>query len=120
MSGWFTYFVVGFSFASTVWALGAAAFKRKPSMFTLAPLAAIEVLLCVQLVMAIALTMQGQTSRGDILEFFGYLLVALLVPVAAIFWSLIERTNSSNVVLAVAALTIAVMMVRMAQIWGLA
>ena len=119
MIDWFTYFTMGFSFAVTAWTLGAAAFKRKPSMFTLVPIALIEVLLLAQLVITIVFVIQGETGKGDIVELFGYLFVALMVPVGAVFWSLIERTRTSNIVLAVAAFTIAVMTARMAQIWGL-
>ena len=119
MIDWFTYLTMGFSFSVSLWTLAAAALKRKPSMFTLAPIALIEVLLLVQLVMTIAFAIQGQIGEGDIVELFGYLFVALLVPVGAVFWSLIERTRISNLVLSVAAFTIAVMTARMAQIWGL-
>lgn len=119
MIDWFTQLTMGFSFAAALWTLGAALFKRKPSMFTLVPIAVIEVLILVQLVLTVVVLIQGNSSKGDIVEFFGYLFVALLVPVGAIFWSLIERTRISNIVLAVAAFTIAVMAARMAQIWGL-
>jgi hypothetical protein len=45
-------------------------------------------------------------------------ITALLIPPAAVFWALIERNSRwSTVVLAVAALSIAVMLVRMHQIW---
>jgi hypothetical protein len=50
-------------------------------------------------------------------EFFAYLIVALLIPLGAAFWALIERTRWSTVVIGVGALTVAVMLVRMNQIW---
>jgi hypothetical protein len=45
------------------------------------------------------------------------LLVAIMVPVGAGFWALVERNRWSTVILGVAALTVAVMLVRMNQIW---
>jgi hypothetical protein len=53
----------------------------------------------------------------DTVEFFAYLLVAIMVPVGAGFWALVERNRWSTVILGVAALTVAIMLVRMNQIW---
>jgi hypothetical protein len=53
----------------------------------------------------------------DTVEFYAYLLVAIMVPVGAGFWALVERNRWSTVILGVAALTVAVMLVRMNQIW---
>lgn len=92
-------------------------FGRKPSGLSILIIAAVELTLVVQLVSSIVLAIQGQRAHGDTFEFFGYLLVALLIPVAAAFWALIDRTKWSTVILGFAALTVAVMFVRMAQIW---
>ena len=46
-----------------------------------------------------------------------YLVSALLVPAAAVFWALVDRSRWSTVVLAVACFAIAVMVYRMGQIW---
>ena len=51
-------------------------------------------------------------------QFYVYLISALLIPPLAVFWALIERTRWSTVVLGVAAFAIAVMVVRMQQIWA--
>lgn len=92
-------------------------FGRKPSGLSLLLTALVELALLVQLVASIVLAIQGARAQGDTLEFFGYLLVALLIPVAAAVWALIERTKWSTVILGVGALTVAVMIVRMYQIW---
>jgi hypothetical protein len=44
-------------------------------------------------------------------------LVALIVPLGAAFWALIERTRWSVFVLAVGSLTVSIMLARMHQIW---
>lgn len=119
MISWFTFFTVGSSAVVSLVCLGAAALKKKPSIFSLSLIAVVELLLLIQLVLSVVLVILGQTSRGDILEFFGYLLVALMVPVAAVFWALAEPTRAALAVLAVAGFTVAVMVARMAQIWGL-
>jgi hypothetical protein len=94
-------------------------FGRKPSLLTIGTVVVVELALLVQLVTTVVLVVVGQTSRGDIVEFFGYVLVAMLVPAGAVFWALVERSATSTMVLAVAGLTVAVMAYRMAQIWGL-
>lgn len=91
--------------------------KRKPSGFSVGATALVELLLLVQLVLSIALVVSGASAKQDTVEFFAYLIVALMIPIGAAFWALIERTRWSTVVLGVAGLTVAVMLVRMNQIW---
>lgn len=94
-------------------------FGRKPSLVSIGSVALVELALLVQLIATVVLLFVGQTSHGDIVEFFGYIVVAMMVPAGAVFWSLAERSSTSTMVLAVAGLTVAVMTYRMAQIWGL-
>jgi hypothetical protein len=91
--------------------------KRKPSFLSLGALALVQLGLLTQLVASIGLVVAGEQAKQDTVEFFAYLFVALLIPLAAAFWALIERTRWSTLVLAVGALTVAVMLVRMNQIW---
>jgi hypothetical protein len=90
---------------------------RPPSGFTVSLAAVSEITLLIQLVIGIVLVIQGQQAKQDTLEFFAYLITALLLPVGAVFWALLERSKWSTVVLGVSALAIAVMLVRMHQIW---
>ena len=92
-------------------------FKRPPSWWSVGAVALVEALLLVQLIVSIVLVVQGQQAVGDTVEFFGYIITALIVPPAAIAWAVIERTRWSTLVLGVAGLTVAVMLVRMWQIW---
>ncbi len=90
---------------------------RKPSDITIGATALVELLLVVQLVVAILAPLFGNTPTGNPLEYYLYLGGALLIPPLAIVWSLVERTRWSTVVLGVAALSVAVMLYRMWQIW---
>ncbi len=92
---------------------------RKPSDLTLGALALVELLLIAQLVVAIVAPAVGNPASGSVLEFYVYLVSALLIPVLAVFWALLERTRWSTVVLGIAAFAIAVMVFRMYQIWAL-
>ena len=91
---------------------------RKPNDVTLGALVLVELLLVVQLVIAIIAPGLGNHPTGSVPEFYVYLISALLIPPLAVFWGLIERTRWSTVVLGVAAFAIAVMVVRMEQIWS--
>jgi hypothetical protein len=96
--------------------LGLANFK--PHNWMAISLAATELLLIAQLAVTTYLVIRGASAATDTVEFYAYIITALLIPPAAVFWALIERNSRwSTVVMAVAALSIAVMLVRMHQIW---
>jgi len=90
---------------------------RKPSGFSLALVIGSEFGLLMQLVATITVLLLGDSSVGDAWEFFGYLLVALVVPIGGAFWALVEKSKWSTVVMGAAILTVVVMLVRMRQIW---
>lgn len=97
--------------------LGFGAAKRKPSLVSIGALGLVELGLLVQLISTILMVVEGARAKGDTIEFFAYVLVAIVVPLGAAFWALIERTRWSTFVLGVGALTVAIMLVRMHQIW---
>lgn len=90
---------------------------RIPSGFSLALIAMSEFGLLMQLVASTTLVVLGQRAKIDTWEFFGYLLVALIVPVAGAVWALFDRSRWSTVVIGASMLTVVVMLVRMMQIW---
>jgi len=90
---------------------------RKPSGFSLALVAGSEFGLAMQLIASITLVILGERAMLDTWEFFGYLIVALMVPIAAAIWALIDRNRWSTVVMGAGVLTVVVMLVRMQQIW---
>lgn len=76
----------------------------------------VEVALLVQVVVA-AVAVIGGHALAEPATFWGYLVFALLVlPAAA--WALVERTRWSSVVLLVGCATVAVMEMRMVQVWS--
>jgi hypothetical protein len=90
---------------------------KGPNDLVLGGLALVELLLVVQVVVSIVAPFTGNTPTGDLLEFWVYLVTAVLIPPAAVLWSLIDRGRWSTVILGVAALAIAVMVYRLGQIW---
>jgi hypothetical protein len=96
-------------------ALGLAG--KSPNDATLGSLVLVEVLLLAQFVVALVAPAVGNTASGSVLEFYVYLVSAILIPPAAAIWALVERGRWSTVILGVAALAVAVMVYRMEQIW---
>ena len=117
MIEWFTWVQVAVAVLAGLLCLSLGFSGRKPSDLTLGSLAVVEVLLIVQLVVAIVAPFTGNNAVGSVLEFYTYLVSAILLPVAAGFWALVDRSKWSTVILGVTSLAIAVMVYRMQQIW---
>lgn len=92
--------------------------KRAPNDYTMGATLLVALLLVAQVVVSIAAPASGNSPVGDPLEFWMYLIVALLLPLCAGFWALVDRTRWANLVLAVVHLSVAVMTYRMLVIWG--
>ncbi len=102
---------------SAVLCIGAAVLRQPPNDITILSVAAVELFLLTYTVGALIRQLTGDPVLGEAWEFWGYLLTALLVPVGAFWWSILEKTWWSNLVLAAAGLTVFVMLFRMEQIW---
>jgi hypothetical protein len=114
---WFTLVQVGIAVLAGLVAITAGLVGRRPGDVTVGSLALIELLLIVQIVVALIAPFAGNPPTGSLLEFWTYLVSAALVPVAGAAWALLERSRWSTVVMGVAALAVAVMVWRMHQIW---
>jgi hypothetical protein len=117
MIDWLINLLLAISFLAAVALFVMSIARRKPSLVSLSVLGLVELGLIVQTVVSIVLVSAGERAKTDTIEFFGYLFVALLIPIGAGFWALVERTRWSTMVLAVAAGTVGVMLARMQQIW---
>ncbi|MEC5190544.1 MULTISPECIES: hypothetical protein [unclassified Arthrobacter] len=111
------YIVLVVGLISTVLCLSAGIFKKAPNDTTILSVAAVELSLLVYLVGSIIRVAGGEQIAGEPWEFWGYLLTALLLPVGAVYWAILERTRWSNFVLAAVGVTALVMAARMNQIW---
>lgn len=114
---WFTLVQVGVAVAAGIFCLVAGLAGRRPSDWTVGSLALVELLLLAQIVVAIVAPLTGNPPTGSLLEFWVYLVSAALLPPAAVFWALLERSRWSTVIMGVAALSVAVMVWRMQTIW---
>ena len=116
---WFTIVQVVVAVAAGLFCLIAGLAGRRPSDWTVGSLALVELLLIVQVVIGIIAPLAGNPPSGSLLEFWVYLVSAVLLPIGAVVWALLERSRWSTVIMGVAALSIAVMVWRMQTIWTL-
>jgi len=114
---WLTWVQLAVAISAGLLCLTLGLLGRKPTDLTMGATALVELLLIVQFVVAIVAPLAGNEATGSVLEFYTYLVSALLLPVAAAFWALIDRSRWSTVILGVASLSVAVMVYRMLQIW---
>ncbi|MFJ6680049.1 hypothetical protein ACIQLK_13120 [Microbacterium sp. NPDC091382] len=117
MIAWFTVVVIAVACAAGLLCTVLGLAGRRPSDLSVGTQALILVLLIVQVVIAIIAPFAGNPPSGDLLEFWVYLVSAVLIPPAAVIWALIERSRWSTVVMGVAAFAIAIMVWRMNVIW---
>lgn len=117
MIEWFTAAQIVVALAGGVVAIVMGSMGRKPNDLTMGFTGVVALLLIVQLAVSIACPITGNLPTGSLLEFYIYLISAILVPIAAGFWALLERTRWSTLVLGVAMLAVAIMLYRMSQIW---
>lgn len=112
--------------AATVVALALAALgvlstltRRRIGTAHLAAAGLLEALLVAQAALALV-RLAGGARPEDPATFLGYLAGALLVPVAGVLWARSEPSRWAGTVIGVAALTVAVMVWRLLQLWGTA
>ena len=111
------YIILVVGLVSTAICLIAGILKKAPNDTTILSVAAVELSLLVYLVGSIVRVAGGEQIAGEPWEFWGSLLTALLLPVGAVYWAILERTRWSNFVLAAVGVTTVVMAARMNQIW---
>jgi hypothetical protein len=114
---WYTILEVSVATAAGLLALVLGFARRPPGDLTMGGALLVELLLVAQLVIAIVAPFVGNHATGSVVEFYIYVIAALLIPLLAGFWALVERDRWSTVIIGVACLAVAVMMVRMNIIW---
>lgn len=117
MIEWFTWVQVGVASLAGLGCLVAGLARRLPDDRTVGAAAVVLLLLVAQAVVAVVAPFVGNAPTGSLLEFWIYLVSAILLPPLAVVWALVDRTRWSNVVIAAALFAVAVMVYRMFQIW---
>ncbi len=117
MIEWFSTIAIAVSVIAGLVALVLGGIGRKPDDYSIVTTAVVALVLIVQIVMGIVAPFVGNQPTGDIVEWWFYIVTALVLPVGAIIWALVDRSRWSTVVMGVASLAVAVMLFRMNQIW---
>jgi hypothetical protein len=117
MIEWLTWVQVIVAVAAGLLCLGFGIAGRPPADLTLGSVLLVELLLIVQLVVAVVAPLVGNAPSGNLVEYYVYLVSAILIPPLTVVWALVERSRWSTVVLAVGSLAVAVMVWRMHVIW---
>ncbi|MCC6375957.1 MAG: hypothetical protein IT191_02960 [Microbacteriaceae bacterium] len=118
MIDWFMWVEVAVSAVLGLLVLVFGIFGAKPNDYILGSALLVEFLLLAQLVIAILAPSFNNPILGAPLEFYTYLVSAIVVVPVAGFWALVERSKWGTFVIGVALLAIAVMCYRMFQIWN--
>jgi len=117
MIEWYTVIEIGVALLVGLFCIVNGLTGRGPNDYTLGATLFVELLLVGQFVIALIAPLSGNMPTGSLLEFWLYLGAALIIPPAAVFWGLVERTRWSTVILGAACFAIAVMLYRMTAIW---
>jgi len=102
------------------WTALFAARDRRMDNRLLVELIVVEVLILLQLIVAVVAVARGQRPDGpdSAATFLAYAVGEVVLLPAGVFWSQAERSRSSTLVVTVACLGVAVMTGRMVQMWG--
>lgn len=91
---------------------------KAPLWWHLGVVAAVEVLLLVQAAAAVVLLVQGDVIMGSTGVFVSYLVFTLAALPVTLVWGLGEPSKWTLVALGVASLVVAVLVLRLDQIWA--
>lgn len=111
--------LIGTCLLGAGWTVVLAAQDRRVGNRLLVALAVAELLVLVQLLVAVITVATGDRPDST-LTFLTYAVAALLILPAGVFWSQAEKSRSSTLVITVACLAVPVMTARMLQIWSTA
>ncbi|WP_166987182.1 hypothetical protein [Canibacter zhoujuaniae] len=119
MIEWFAVAQIVVALLAALVCVAACVLKKAPNDLTMGLTLLSAVGLLCQVVIALVAPAVGNPPAGDLLEFWLYLIVAFALPIGAGVWALVDRTRWANGVLAIVGVSLAVMVYRMAVIWGI-
>jgi hypothetical protein len=98
-------------------AIGLALANRRPLTLLAYGLVLIELAALVQVVVAVVQAVRGDRPT-EVATFIGYALTSLLAPPVGALWALSDKSKWGTGAAGVAALVLAVLTLRMQQVWG--
>lgn len=111
------YVVIGLALAVGLAFCGLALLDRRPVTYLLGGVLLVELATVVQAVATVVLLLRGQRP-DEPATFAGYALTTVLVAPLGGLWALSEKTKWGTTAAGVACLTVAILTVRLRQVWG--
>jgi hypothetical protein len=111
------YIVIGVSLIVGLGIIGLAVADRRPLTLLAYGLLTAEVAALVQVLVAIVQAVRGERPH-EVATFVGYALTSLLAPLVGAVWALSDKSRWGTGAAGVATLVLAVLTVRMQQVWG--
>jgi hypothetical protein len=111
------YIVIGISLCVGIGIIGLAIADRRPLTLLAYGLVTVEAAALVQVLVAIVQVVRGERPN-EVATFIGYALTSILVPPVGALWALSDKSRWGTGAAGVAALVLAVLTVRMKQVWG--
>lgn len=99
------------------WAGFSALRRQDPLLVAMVMAVVTEVVILVQAVVAVVASFKGETADAPGV-FFGYLIAVVLVLPATLMWARAERNQFGSLVILFGSLVLAVLVVRLQQLWG--
>jgi len=116
MTGTMVGVVAAVTLMMTVWSLITTIRDRPMVVPHLVGLAVTELTILVVAGMSVAKLVGGR-QPDDLATYLGYLIGVIVIPVVGAAWGVLERSRWGPAVIAVACFSVAVMFVRMLQLW---
>jgi hypothetical protein len=109
--------VIAVSLVTGLGTIGLAVADRRPLELIAYGLVAVEAAALIQVLLVFVQLARGERPHEPA-TFSGYALTSLLVPPAGALWALTEKTKWGTAAAGVSSLVLAVLTVRMRQVWG--
>ena len=111
------YMVIAVSLLVGLGIIGLAVLDRRPLDRIATGLLAAEAAAIVQVLVAVVQAVRGERPV-ETATFVGYALTSVLVPPVGAIWALSEKTKWGTAAAGISALVLAVLTLRMLQVWG--
>lgn len=118
MVGWLNYTVIVIAVIAVVWGIVAAATKKPPGNAQFYWSFLTELAVVVQSMVGFVAIARG-AGPAETATAIGYLIGIVLLMPLGIWWAIVDRSRYSGLVMTIAAAAIAVMTLRLQQIWGM-
>lgn len=111
---WLTCLLGGLAFLASFWQFLRG---RAPNDISQGSAIVLQTWLFIYFIGSIVMQILTDGPSGDWLEYYGYLLTAMVIPAGAVTWSLSEKSRWGTLILALVGPVLIVMVQRMNVIW---